>query len=146
MKNMFKKSRKVQNKVWLFLKKNFKLMGKFVKRFIEWITLLLSALTLRIINTSAHAKIPRKIHERRSDVRRDVATLSATKRHGQCSFYYEVRRRRNGRLLFASRCHIPLASLPVTDSAQLRSRSRSLSLSLSSALSHSLSLAQPPGG
>jgi len=121
-------------------------MGKFIEQSTEWITLLLSALTPRIVNTNAHAKTPRKIRERRGDVRRDVATLSATKRHGQCSFYYEVRRRRNGRLLFASRCHIPLASLPVTDSAQLRSRSRSLSLSLSLAFSHSLSLAQPPSG
>lgn len=129
---------------------HFKLTGKFVEQSIEFVTLSPSILMLWIVNTSAHAKTPRKIRERRGDVRRDVATLSATKRHGQCSFYYEVRRRRNGRLLFASRCHIPLASLPVTDSAQLRSRPRLLSLPLSLspslALSHSLSLAQPPSG
>lgn len=118
-------------------------MGKFAERFIEWLHLLSGLIRMWTINSVARAKTPRKIRERRGDVRRDVATLSATKRHGQCSFYYEVRRRRNGRLLFASRCHIPLASLPVTDSAQLRSRSRSLSFS--PALPHSLSLAQTAG-
>jgi hypothetical protein len=57
-----------------------------------------------------------------------AATLSATNVTDNARFITKFGDGETARLLFAARCHIPLASLPVTDSA----RSASLALSVAS--------------